>query len=437
MRTLARSERAGLLLLAAPLLAGCPPDPPSEESTGWGGVVWVVVSDPSTGVDTLRGVTTYSGYSTALWAVGSDEVPGSGDSEWRVEKRSLSDGALAAGFGTGGVVTSNPSSGPDEATCVLSDGTYLFIGGYDSGPGNRQWRIEKRLMSDGSLDVNFGTNGVVISNPSAGPDEVAAIQWDWTDLYVVGWDEAPGAGDREWRIEKRSATSGTLIGGFGAGGVVTSNPSTGADVATTALGGSVALTLAGYDSAPGDRQWRIESRLLSSGALDSSFASGGVLTRNPSSGSDEVMAMAAGGRIVVVGTDESPGPGDIQWRMEGIRNDGTLDSGFGVGGVITFNPSSGLDLLTAAVPLTSQWLLAAGSDASPGVATGDWGWRLEERSTSTGAFHPYFGSGGVTTSNPTPGSDRVYAIWANSNPGLFAGTQGSPPDTAWRIEARG
>ncbi len=432
-----RLERAVIAILAAAPLIGCPPDPPSEEVTPSGGLVWVAVSNPSSGGDTLRAVITLSPYSGPLWAVGSDEVPGSGDSEWRIERRSTSDGALTPVFGSGGVVTSNPSSGPDEATCVLSDGTYLFIGGYDSSPGNRQWRIEKRLVTDGSLDTAFGTGGVVTSNPSGGGDEVTAIRWDGTNLYVVGWDESPGAGDTEWRIEKRSATSGTLIGGFGAGGVVTSNPSTGADVPTTALGGSLGLDVAGYDSAPGDRQWRIERRLLSSGALDSSFANAGVLTRNPSSGSDEVTAMAAGGLIVVVGTDESPGPGDSQWRMEGIRNDGSLDSGFGVGGVITFNPSSGPDLLTAAVPLTGNWFFVAGSDAAPGVAGADWEWRLEERSFATGAFDPYWGTGGVITSNPTAGSDRVYATWVNSNPGLFAGTQGSPPDTSWRIEARG
>ncbi|MCI0341664.1 MAG: hypothetical protein L0216_11045 [Planctomycetales bacterium] len=399
-----------------------------------------MVSDPSSGPDTLRAVAADISQVWCIWCVGSDESQGTGDSQWRIEKRNQSDGNLVVSFGTGGVISSNPGSGQDEATCVFSDGSHLFVGGFDSSPGDRQWRIEKRLLSDGSLDLAFGASGVITSNPSTGQDEVSAIAWDGTDLFVVGFDEGPGTGDFQWRIEKRSGVSGALVSGFGSSGVVTSNPSTAGDVATTA--GSIgtvvgSLDVGGYDAGPGNRQWRIERRLPSNGNLDTSFGSGGVVTVNPSAGSDEVAAIAEGTDLIVVGTDESPGAGDSQWRIEKRGgSSGTLVSGFGTGGVVTVNPSSGGDRPYFAAVVSTYWFYIAGADASPSVATGDNQWRVEKRWTSTGAPLAEYGAGGVATSNPSVGSDRVLAATSRGPVAVFAGTQGNLPNTAWRIEAR-
>ena len=53
---------------------------------------------------------------------GYDESPGAGNEQWRIEKRNLSDGALVVGFGTGGVVTNDPSTGSGTST---DDGPFL------------------------------------------------------------------------------------------------------------------------------------------------------------------------------------------------------------------------------------------------------------------------------------------------------------------------
>ena len=42
----------------------------------------------------------------------------------------------------------------------------MYVAGTDQSPGNNQWRIEKRLLSTGALDASFGTGGVVTNNPS-------------------------------------------------------------------------------------------------------------------------------------------------------------------------------------------------------------------------------------------------------------------------------
>src|SRR5436190_802754 len=86
--------------------------------------------------------------------------------EWRVEKRSLSAGTLITSFGTGGVITSEPSSGTNEINAAAIDATGLYVAGVDNvGGTGGECRIEKRDLSTGSL-ITFGSGGVAISNPS-------------------------------------------------------------------------------------------------------------------------------------------------------------------------------------------------------------------------------------------------------------------------------
>ncbi len=45
----------------------------------------------------------------------------------------------------------NPSTGDDRATGVVVDSSGLYVVGSDDSPGNPQWRIEKRRLTDGEL----------------------------------------------------------------------------------------------------------------------------------------------------------------------------------------------------------------------------------------------------------------------------------------------
>jgi hypothetical protein len=135
-----------------------------------------------------------------MYLAGFDSVPG--DREWRVEKRNLSDGALVGAFGTGGVVNVDMGSGYDSANALSLDGAYMYLAGDDYST-NGAWRIEKRLLTTGALDSGFGTAGVVTSNPSSNEDRAKGIVLDSTYIYVVGDDSSVGVTDSQWRIEKR------------------------------------------------------------------------------------------------------------------------------------------------------------------------------------------------------------------------------------------
>ena len=143
--------------------------------------------------------------SSAAWAVSVDStgiyVVGANvfleEGEWRMEKRSLMDGSLIW------VQESNPSSGYNVAYEVAVDASGIYAVGRDEAPGDKQWRIEKRSLKDGSL-IWAQTN-----NPSSGEDWAWDAAVDTSGVYVVGFDTS--LGDRQWRIEKRNLEDGSLI----------------------------------------------------------------------------------------------------------------------------------------------------------------------------------------------------------------------------------
>jgi len=393
------------------------------------GTAGAVTSNPSTGYDVAQGIAIDSNY---IYVVGYDYSPGNW--QWRIEKRSLTDGSLVPAFGTAGAVTSNPSTGYDVAYGIAIDSNAMYVVGYDYSPGNPQWRIEKRSLTDGSLVPAFGTAGAVTNNPSTGSDVAYGIAIDSNAMYVVGYDESP-PGNSQWRMEKRSLTDGSLVLAFGTAGAVTSNPSTGYDVAQGIAIDSNAMYVVGYDYSPGNWQWRIEERSLTDGSLVPAFGTAGAVTSNPSTGSDVAYDIAIDSNYMyVVGYDESP-PGNSQWRIEKRSlTDGSLVPAFGTAGAVTSNPSTGSDVAYG-IAIDSNAMYVVGYDESPGV--GNWQWRIEERSLTDGSLVPAFGTAGVVTSNPSTGSDVAIGIAIDSNYMYVVGYDESPPGNwQWRIEKR-
>jgi len=384
----------------------------------------VIISNNSVGIDFAAAIAIDS---TAMYVVGYDESPG--NFQWRIEKRSLTDGSLVPGFGTGGVVTSNSSTGIDMAWDIAIDSTAMYVVGSDSSLGNAQWRIEKRSLTSGNLDPEFGTGGVVTINPGSGSDHARAIAIDSTSIYVAGDDSS--LGNAQWRIEKRSLASGNLDPEFGTSGVATSNPGSGTDMAQAIAIDSTAIYVVGYDSSPGNNQWRIEKRSLTDGYLVYEFGTYGVVTVNPGPGSDLARGISIDSTAMyVVGWDSSLG--NNQWRIEKRSlTDGSLVSGFGTGGVVTVNPSTGGDQAHAIV-IDSTAMYVVGEDYSPGNTQ----WRIEKRSLTDGSLVSGFGTGGVVTSNPSTFSDGTTAIAIGSTAMYVVGTDYIPSNTEWRIEKR-
>ena len=330
-----------LLILLAPvscyLMTDCVKAPPAGE------IIWSHVDNPSDDEDEAAGVAVDS---TGVYIVGYyRSTLRTSDFIWRIEKRNLTDGSVIW------TQTSNPSAEFDGAYAVAVDSSGLYVIGSDSSPGNSEWRIEKRSLSTGALIPTFGTDGVVANNPSALDDGPSRVAVDASGIYVVGFDESPG--NWEGRVEKRNLTDGSLIW------TQTINPSDGYDSATDVAVDSSGVYIVGYDESIGNSEWRIEKRSLSTGALIPTFGTDGAVANDLSDGSDSAFGVAVDSTgIYVVGRDYSPANPAFRTEKRSLT-DGSLVWGY------TSNPSTGTDL-AGDVAVDSTGVYIIGWDESPG-----------------------------------------------------------------------
>ena len=207
---------------------------------------------------------------TSLYTAASQGVTFDTDFQWRITKRDLATGALDNNFGTNGVVNVNPSAAIDNPTSIRTDGTALFIGGFDRSQdgGQSRWRIERRDMATGAeMPFALFGSGVYVSNPSTGHDELRDLVVAGNNIYGVGYDLIPG--NYQMHIQKMSRTNSLF-----ASEDSTPRAAQGAAATAVALNEKIRLRLLLKASAGtlaiGEKQFKLQFA-QQSGACDTSF----------------------------------------------------------------------------------------------------------------------------------------------------------------------
>jgi len=424
--------------------------------------VTIIWSRPGTGTGLATGMAIGDEF---LYIVASDRSRYAKYGRWHIEKRRVKDGLIEPSFGSLGVVSGAEEMGSSRSIAV--DSQYMYVIGDDNGPGidDSQWRIEKRILLNGSLVSGFGNGGVVASNPTPKQDVPHAIAIDADYMYIVGTEttirqlsDDEYIHDMQWRIEKRNLSDGAPVSNFGDGGFVTVNPSEISGRAGLESPNAIAVDAefmyvagAAYKKAPFDMIWRIEKRRLTDGSLCTEFGNGGVVTSDPGPGHDELYSLAVDDEFMyLVGHDTSPdNAADQRWRVEKRSlKDGALDTGFGNGGVATDNPGN-LDDRAYAVALdkkSSLWqrisyldifgggpaMYVVGNNETQGKNNKRW--LIEKRRMSDGKLEAEFGRDGILTASSaiyhtareiTADADYIYICVYDYINGVY-----SP---AWRI----
>jgi hypothetical protein len=248
----------------------------------------------------------------------------------RIEKRKLTDGTLVSDFGTAGVVLGDPiifQAVVSSGARIAMDSEFMYVSSaiHKAALYDTEWRIEKRRLSDGSFCREFGDNGVVRSDPSPGFDDAHGIAIDEQYMYVVGHDMSSGSTiDHQWHLEKRRLPDGSLVRKFGDNGILTNNPSNRVDwahaividrdmpglwerlFALDPFWNRRSMYIVGKDEAPGikDQQWRIEKRRLSDGSYVRPFGNSGVININPSNNIESAYAIASDADYIYVAGDD-------------------------------------------------------------------------------------------------------------------------------------
>jgi len=291
-------------------------------------------------------------------------------------------GELDLGFGTNGLAVTVAAT-VARALLVQPDGK-LIAAGSAEGSGNPMLAVT-RWTANGVLDASFGSEGIVITTFSGVNDVARAVALQPDGRVVVAGGSANAFALARFRA------SGAVDGSFGFGGQVTTNVGRTAQANALVVQPDGKLVAAGVtDNGTGGQFVLV--RYMPNGALDETFGSGGAVTT--AIGSDDAaraLVLEPNGRLVAAGVTRRGGASNF--ALVRYLPDGTLDAGFGPGGVVTTD-LSGDDAATHLVLEPDGKLVAAGVSRRGGA--GDF---ALVRYNRDGTLDGTFGAGGATTTD--------------------------------------
>ena len=312
-------------------------------------------------------------------------------------------GALDPTFGTSGEVTTDfGGSDSAQAVAIQSDGKIVAAGGTFSFPSG-DFALA-RYNVDGSLDPTFGSGGKVTTD-FGGFDAASAVVIQ-PDGRIVA---AGRSGGGDFALARYNA-DGSLDPTFGSGGKVTTDFGGGFDAAF-----GVALQTDGKIIAVGQGASSFDfalARYNGDGSLDPTFGSGGKVTTDFTGGFEDAIAVAIqlDGRIVVTGQTFSGG--FQKFALARYNADGSLDTSFGSGGIVTTNFGFDSAFGGALAIQTDGKIVAAGRAGTD---------FLVARYNGDGSPDASFGSGGmVTTDFGGALFDAAFAVALQSNGKIVA-----------------
>jgi uncharacterized delta-60 repeat protein len=307
-----------------------------------------------------------------------------------------SDGNLDTTFGTGGLVRIQFTSCADAehiaALAIQSDGKILLAGSAYIN-GNTYGFAVARLNPDGSLDSSFGNGGrVFFGFTGSALLRAMVLQSDGRIVLV-------GSRSSDFAVARINA-NGTLDNTFGTGGKVVVQTVK----STDGVGGANAVTLQSINNEerivvgggrPSTSRLSRDFALMrftSTGALDTSFGSGGQVFTDFYGYMDRVDALVLVGNSIVAGgmARRSTSTEGADFGLVKYRVDGQLDSTFGVGGKVVTDILSTQNYIEGMAIQPDGKIVAVGA-ASPDINTGDF---ALIRYNPDGSLDTSFGPGG-------------------------------------------
>jgi len=334
-------------------------------------------------------------------------------------------GDLDPTFGNGGKVTTDLGSGFDEINSVVvqQDGKIVAGGDLLLFPEFDDVAFAlARYNPNGSLDQSFGDGGKVITNFSFSPDEIGALAIQ-SDGKIV----AVGAANHGLGLIRYNS-NGSLDVTFGSGGKVLTAiniPILGLAAAIQSDGKILVSSSIGIETPSGSAFLLL--RYNSDGSLDSGFGSGGVVTtRFETNSSDHSFALAIepSGRIVVGGSTFNGVRSAFALAL--YESSGALVPTFGSAGkVITVTEGFSSGILTLA--LQSDGGIQAAGAAGDGIGIHT----AYTRYDLNGILDPNFGTAGMVAADSLPANDtfiRRMAILADGHIVAAGNTRQFPSD---------
>jgi uncharacterized delta-60 repeat protein len=341
------------------------------------------------------------------------------------------DGSLDTSFGSGGYTITDFGSIYDAAQAVAlqpqaTGPSKILVVGLTDVVGHKGALIGEvalaRYNANGTLDTTFGTNGKVITGLSRGFQYVSSVAVDSSGRIVV-------AGETGSPTLLRYTPNGALDTSFGTGGVVITTLG-GVNINEAAVvqpDGKIVLACDPFDPATNTREFSV-ARFNVNGTADSTFGSGGVVTTSFGVGDDGWggVTLQGDGKIVVSGTAGNS-PSTSALYLLRYNTDGSLDTTFGAGGTVAVQSPGGQyyggisDNYAVAVQADGKLV----TEALLVDTAGQHEFFAALRVNSNGSVDTGYGNGGWATSVLPTGSDDVRAMALEPDGRLvLAGTTG-------------
>ncbi|NMO15911.1 hypothetical protein HPC49_24205 [Pyxidicoccus fallax] len=269
-------------------------------------------------------------------------------------------------FGTGGMALYQLSGATLRVDSVLvqPDDRLVVTGRLRSSTGCGVFA--SRYNADGTVDTTFaGGTGLVTTLLASGTCNAtpapAALQPDGKIVIASTRDQA---GPTDFALLRYTA-SGAPDTTFGSGGLVIYNYVMYDHATDVAIQPDGRILLAGASSNNTNLDF-VVARFTSTGALDSTFGFGGRATYGFASGSNDSlsdMVLQPDGKVLVVGLTYTPGTPDF--GLVRFTASGALDSSFGSGGALKINLFGSTDQAMAVAVQTDGKILVGGNAYYP------------------------------------------------------------------------
>ncbi|TKK65383.1 T9SS type A sorting domain-containing protein [Ilyomonas limi] len=332
--------------------------------------------------------------------------------------RYTADGVLDASFGENGKATTDfNNSSDDHAKAVVLQGDKIIVTGYTGDPGtNTSTFALIRYMDDGALDLSFGKKGKVTTNFN-NQDYANAIALQGDKIIVGGSTTNLKPYFTDLALARYTA-NGALDASFGQDGKLTDYIPLGQTYFTsTAIQGSK-IVAAGYAFINNDKTDFVLARYTADGVLDASFGENGKVITDFSGYAFATSVAVQGNKIIVGGYAFNPVNRNEDFALARYTDDGTLDSSFGVNGIITTDFNNSGDVANAIV-LQGDKIILAGNITNPDY-TNDF---AIARYTADGVLDFTFGEHGkVTTDFHNHSYDIANSITLQGDKILVGGT---------------
>ncbi|PJA07310.1 MAG: hypothetical protein COX70_07255 [Flavobacteriales bacterium CG_4_10_14_0_2_um_filter_32_8] len=320
------------------------------------------------------------------------------------------DGSIDSTFGVNGIVITDINGFHNYASSSVlqSDGKIILTGYTDSS--NYQDFAMVRYNNNGSLDNTFGVNGIVITDIN-GFNDVATSSALQSDGKILLSGYSNNSNDNDFAVVRYN-TNGSLDSTFGINGkVITPIGSSHDNAQSIVIQPDNKIVLAGSSNNGADYDFAL-IRYKNDGDLDSTFGVNGLVLTDIGSRdnyANHILVDTANNFVVVGSANNGLYYQTLAFAdiaLARYKNNGSLDSIFGTNGIVTTQGMQNVSRAKCAIMQQSGKILVTGETFYPTVPP----YPFLVRYNNDGSQDAPFSLGGVSSTASSPWSSSSLAL---------------------------